>query len=284
MRMRSLVLMLAVSLATLAQAYTLQFKDAAGTTRTYRSQMAITGAMSGAGMNLPIEAVVEMALIEKVLDVRDQVSSVSYGSSNGVMRVKVTGLPGEEEEETIDQELPDFTFTYNRTPQGKVSNVKTHGEITHLFLGPVDMLLNPAENPGQGLELPAGDVKIGDTWTGTQTALVGAAQAKVTATYTLAGTEVVNGKTYLKITSDTVISVPGATIDTAEGDEENPVALVLNLKGRTTTLFDEAAGEPFRTTFTLAGTMTMSGPETMGMEVKTTLNVNGTMEKVANQG
>ncbi|MHB9107045.1 MAG: hypothetical protein ACYDCO_08320 [Armatimonadota bacterium] len=282
MRMRPLVLMLALSLAALAQAYTLQFKDAAGTTRTYKSQMTITGTMSGAGMTLPIEAAVEMALVEKVLDVRNQVSSVSYGSSNGVMRVKVTGLPGEEEEETIDQDLPDFTFTYNRTPQGKVSNVKTHGEITNLFLGPADMLLNPLENPGQGLELPAGDVKIGDTWTGTQTALVGTAQAKVTAKYTLAGTEVVDGKTYLKITSDTTISVPGATVNAGDQEKENPVALVLNLKGRTTTLFDQAAGAPFRTTFTLAGTMTMNGPETMGMEVKTTLNVSGTMEKAAN--
>jgi hypothetical protein len=282
--MRSLVLMLALGLAALAQAYTLQFKDAAGTTRTYKSQFTITGTMSGAGMNLPIEAAVEMALVEKVLGVQNQVSSVSYGAQNGMMHVKVSGMPGDEEEQTIDQEMPGFTFTYNRTPQGKVSNVKTSGDITNLLLGSADTLVNPTETPGQGLEFPAGDVKIGDTWSGSQTALVGAAQAKVTAKYTLAGTEVVNGKTYLKITCDTTVSIPQATLNPGDQQQQNPVALVVNLKGRATTLFDQAAGEPFRTTFALAGTMTMNGPETMGMEINTALTVNGTMEKVANEG
>jgi len=284
MRIRSLVLVLALGLATLAQVYSLQFKDAAGTTRTYQSQFTITGTMSGAGMNLPIEAAVEMALVEKVLGVQNQVSSVSYGSQGGTMHVKVSGLPGDEEEQTIDQAMPGFIFTFNRTPQGKVTNVKTKGDITNLILGSADTLVNPTETPGQGLEFPAGDIKIGDTWSGSQTAMVGAAQTKVTAKYTLVGTEVVNGKTYLKITCDTTISTPSATINAGDQAQQNPVALVVNLKGRTTTLFDQAAGEPFRTTFALAGNMTMNGPETMGMEVNTTLTVNGTMEKVANEG
>jgi len=282
MRIRSLVSALALILATLAaQAYTLQFKDAPGTTRTYKSKMAITGAMSAAGLNLPIDSTIDMTLMEKVLGVKDQVSSVAYGLQNGTLHLKVTGILGDDPEQTIDQDLPTFTFTFNRTPQGKVSNVKTEGEITNLFLGSADALTNPMESPGQGLEFPAGPLKIGDTWNGSQTAQVGNAQAKVTALYTLAGTEVVNGKTYLKITCDTTISVPGANMNAADNA---PMAMAMSLKGRTTTLFDEAAGEPFRTTFTMTGTVNMSSDETMGMEVKTTLNITGSMEKVANGG
>jgi len=274
--------MLALGLTTLAaQAYTLQFKDAAGTTRTYQSQMTITGAMTAAGMNLPVNATVEMALVEKVLGVTNQVSSVTYAMQNGAMHVKVTGIPGDNPEETVEQDIPGFTFTFNRTPQGKVSNVKMEGEITSMFLGSADALVNPMESPGQGLAFPAADLKIGDTWNGTQTTMVGNAPAKVTALYTLAGTEVVNGKTYLKITCDTTISVPGVNLNTNDGNKDipTPMALVMNLKGRTTTLFDEAAGEPFRTTFTMSGTMVMNSDETMGMDVNTTLNITGSMEK-----
>jgi len=279
MRIRALVMMLALALAALsAQGYTLQFKDSAGAARAYRSQMTITGVMSGAGLSLPLNATVDMTLLEKVLGVKDQVAAVSFGLQQGTMHLKVSGLPGEEEEQTIDQALPVFTFLFNRTPRGKVSNVKTQGEIASLFLGSADALVTPMSSPDRGLEFPAGELKIGDTWQGSQTALAGNAETRVTALYTLAGTQVVNGKTYLKINCDTTVSVPDTGMN---ADDDTEMAMNVILKGQSTTLFDEAAGEPFRTSFTMSGTLNMTGAETMGIEVKTTLNIAGSMEKMA---
>jgi|GEM_PF-1760407 len=280
MRIRALVMMLMLALTALAaQGYTLQFKDAAGTTRAYGSQMAITGVMSGAGLNLPLNATVDMTLLEKILGVKEQVASVTFGLQRGTMHLKVSGLPGEEEEQTIDQALPTFTFLFDRTPLGKVSNVQTQGEITDLFLGSADALITPMSSPDRGLEFPAGELKIGDTWQGSQTALAGNAQARVAAQYTLAGTEVVNGKTYLKIACDTTVSVPDTSM---KASDDQPMAMNVILRGQSTTLFDEGAGELFRTTFAMNGTLNMTGAETMGIEVQTTLNITGSMEKVAN--
>lgn len=282
MRIRTLWMTLALLLAALAtQGYALQFKDAAGTTRTYRSQMAITGTMTGGGLNLPLNATVEMILLEKVLGVRDEIASVTYGLQRGTLRLKVTGIPGEEKEQTFNQALPVFAFTFDRTPRGKVSNVKTQGEITGMFLGSADALMNPMATPDRGLEFPAGEVKVGDTWQGTQVALIGNAQARVAALYTLAGTEMVNGMTYLKITCDTTVSVPDTRV---KADDDAPMAMNVIMQGQSTTLFDEEAGEPFRTTFAMSGVLNMSGDDTMGMEVKTTLNSTGSMERVANGG
>ena len=46
----------------------------------------------------------------------------------------VSGLPGEESTQQIEQPIPDMTMTYNRTPLGKISDFKMSGAAAG-FLG-----------------------------------------------------------------------------------------------------------------------------------------------------
>ena len=80
-------------------------------------------------------------------------------------------------------------------------------------------------------------------------------------TNTLTGTKVVDGVTYLVITSDLTGSVANLAVTTAPtgNQQASPIGISMTLTGKSTTLFDPNAGETRDTTFTMTTDVTMSG-------------------------
>ena len=283
MRIRTLLCLVTMLILTAlsAQAYRLQFKDTAGATRNYAMTVNTKGTMSVMGMSMPLTSVTTMTAVEKVLNVKNGSASVSYEIKDGKIKVTIAGIPGEDEPQTVDQPMPGFTMTYDRTPLGKVSNVKMTGEITNM-LGGFDP--SSSQYPGQGLEFPDKDLKAGDTWTGQQSLEVApGSTVDMKAKYTLTGTKVVEGKTYLVLTCDITASAPKITITQPENKDQpaeaQPAITGLTLKGKATTLFDEAAGEIFSETFTMDVSMNLAGGIGEAGAVKMTMDGTLTRKK-----
>lgn len=251
MRIRSLMAMAALlMLATLsAHAFRLQFKDNAGDERTYAATMSMKGAMDMMGMSMPMTTTSSFTAIEKVLAVKDSVATVSYEVKDGKSVTEIIGM-GDEDPQTVEQPIPGFTLTYNRTPQGRVSNIKMTGEATALLGGFSDMMNNQMQYPGQGLEFPDKELKAGDTWTGKQEMeLFPGSKLTINAKYTLVGTRAVKGKTFLVVKCDLDAKMANAKIKTPATEAEAAIDITLGmaLKGTGETLFDEANGSLYET-------------------------------------
>ncbi len=266
--------------ALTAQAARIAFNDTAGAIRTYKTDIKVTGTMSAMGINAPIDAVVNQTMVEKVTDVQDGKATVNTSQKEGSVEVKISGLPdenGETKAQTIKQDLPAMSIDFTRTAQGKVSDVKMDGDVTKMFGGADGGALNMTQFPGQGIEFPAGDVKVGDTWSGKESMkLSGDSTLDVAIKYTLTGTKVVDGKTYLVITADIDTNVPKLKTKTGAGAAATDMTLSFTLKGQAITLFDEKAGEIFKEYFDLASTMNMTGGDNAA---KMDMVIKGTMQK-----
>jgi hypothetical protein len=198
---------------------------------------------------------------------------------NGKVIARVTP-PGEDQEQKIEQAMPLFTINYDRTPLGHVTNVKVSG----LPSDQSDLMGAQAQYPGQGLEFPDRDLKIGDSWDGKQAlSLVTGSTIDIKVKYTLTGTKVVNGTTYLVLRSDIntkvnkmPIAMPAA--DGAGSDGQKATA-DMTITGSVTELFDEAAGQIGNSTLNLNVDMTMSaaGGDAAGMNLAMKMKIDGEM-------
>jgi hypothetical protein len=249
-----------------AQAYRLTFKDTTGVVRSYQIVADMKGSMEMLGSTVPVTSTTKMLAVEKVLAVRNGISSLSFELKDGTTKMGIGALPGDAEGQNIEQPLPGFTINYDRTPQGKVSNLKTSGELASRFGGMFDTLNNSSQYPGQGLEFPNKELAAGDTWVGKQTVeFFPGSQIHVTAKYTLVGTRVVQGKTYLELKCDMTGTMPAAAIKmpTLGGDDAAAApttTMGMTLSGQSTSLFDEAAGEIYGTTYTMKVKIDMTTP------------------------
>jgi hypothetical protein len=149
--------------------------------------------------------------------------------------------------------MPDFTMTYVRTPQGKVSHFLMTGGLSDMLGTQFNGVNSQTEYPGQGLEFPAKDLAPGDTWTGKTTmSLFPGSQLDVTANYTLLTPKKINGKTYMVIACDMSGKMTPATMNApggATGGQQ--MSFGMTMTGTSKTLFDEDAGQLVATTYTM---------------------------------
>jgi hypothetical protein len=278
MRRLSLALIGALLAAATAQAVTLTFKDTPGAVRRYASTMTLTGSSQTVMGALPIDAKATMNLAEQVLGVKDGAATINYKLADGSMTVTVAGLPGADGPEVVTQAIPATATTFTRTPQGRVTAMAAQGFGPQVLGGGLDGVTNRLQHAGQGLEFPTGDVKVGDTWTGTVSTDLNGATAQATTTSKLTGTETVNGKTYQKIVTDITMRVPKLTMPTTVGIN---VTLDITLTGKATELFDAQAGELYRTDITgrVVMVMTPEGANDVGVSTTTLDLVGQTVRK-----
>lgn len=263
-----------------AQAYQLRFKDTAGATRTYTNAIQVNGTAQAMGFSVPVSGTVNFTLVEKV-NTANGTANITTTLQNGTAKLTLT-MPGQEEAQTINQPIPTITITYDRTPLGAVSNVKTSG-LSGDVAGMPSQLLNNIQTPGQTLQFPARELQVGDTWTGTQSIPLGPGNnATVNVTYTLVGEETVNGRTFLRVTTVATANVPSVTITASQlpGQPPTQMTLSLNLNLNGSTLFDAAAGQVNQSTYT-GTTATTIIPEggTADSAITVNLNINGTMQQ-----
>lgn len=266
-----------------AQGYRLAFRHTAGTTRTYANTIKVSGNVDAMGLAVPITGTVTFTLTEQVTAVNpDGSANITTQLTNGNAQLTITGLPGQEEPQTISQVIPPVTLTYTRTPQGAVRNLTTSGMATSLPGLPVE-LLNNLQTPGQILTFPDRTLQIGDTWASDLQAEVAPGQPiSITATNQLAGIEQVAGKDYLRVMTAATANVPGVVISTDQipGQPATQLKMSLKLTMNAITLFDATAGEVFRTTFTGdAQTTVVPVDGSPAMAITANLRLEGTMQK-----
>ena len=249
-----------------AQAYRLQFKDVIGATRQYNIRMVQTGQVNFAGVQAPVVSNSTMTAIEKVTAVNNGVATLSYMAKNGSVTMKISNLPGDEEEQTITQPIPDLAISYDRTALGKVSNMHITGQqssvLDGMFNGPTGQL----QVPGQTFTFPDKDLKAGDSWDCTATFPIGEnGKLQVQGKYTLVGTKLGDdGNTYLQIDGDIAISVKDMTVKIPMGDQTLAMTINIDMKGKETTLFDEAAGAVAQENMKFSGTTEVTTPGAEG--------------------
>ncbi len=277
-----LVALLAVS-SLAAQAYRLQFKDAQGISRQYSTKVVVSGNVSMGTLSSPLDSTMKMTAVELINAVANGKSSVTYSVTNGTMSTKLPNILDDatQQGQDIEQAMPDFSMDFDRTPFGKISNLKMNGEANNLFMGLPNEVNNRLINPGDGLEFPNKDLQPGDTWSGKSTVpLAGDSKVQLTANYTLVGTKVAeNGKTYLQVDVDLTINIPKLAVNAGQGDQAMSMDMAMNLKGKETVLFDELAGELYQSSCKMAGTVTVTAPgqiEAMPMTLSTNILVKKT--------
>ncbi|MHB9133585.1 MAG: hypothetical protein ACYDBB_21180 [Armatimonadota bacterium] len=260
-----------------AGAYQLRFKDAAGAMRTYRFEIKTTGTATSGTSTIPLDSTAVMTTVEKILNVKNGLSSISYEMRDGEMTGKFTP-PGADKPQTVKMPLPAMSMSFERSPLGKVTNARMSGQMTGMMNSQLDVL-NKYQNPGQGLEFPEKELKDGDTWGGAQTIpLDGDNKLEVTAKYTLIGTKVDNGRSLLQIDCDLAVKATNFTIKITQGDKDESMTISIDLTGKTTTFFDEAAGGIYSTTVKLANTTTtILGKEPTPLKMNTV--IEGTMTR-----
>lgn len=276
-----LVALLAVSCLS-AQAYRLQFKDAQGARRVYKTRVGITGNFNMGSISAPVESTMTMTAQEQVSAVTNGKASVSYAVKNGSASIKVPSLGGEDgAPQTIEQSIPDFSMDFLRTPTGKISNLKVSGEASSLLGGPPNEVNNLLINPEEGLEFPDKDLQPGDTWSRTTTVALNAdSKLVVVANYTLVGTKVAeNGKTYLQVDVDLAMSLPKLAVTAGQGDQALNADMGLALKGKETVLFDEQAGELVQSACKMTGSVAMAAPGLADMPMQMTLSADILVKK-----
>lgn len=275
----SLTLVILLGVAALAATppttYHLAFNDQEGTTRSYANVMKLTGTATGGGLSIPLTATVTSTTKEKVTRVKDGLASLTVDVVDGTIAMTLTDLPGADAEQTINQALPAFGLTCDRTAQGKVTNIKYTGEATQILGPPLDAFTSQLQTPGQNMAFPTKGVKIGESWDAKEVVdLGGGSTVQATAHYTFVGLESVEGKSYAHITCALTANADKIAINIGEGDQPMKATVTLALSGNEKTLFDIQAGQIFRSTF--KGTINLEMPLPDGTPLKSTMTVNTT--------
>ena len=286
MRIRTLLSLVGILCvaAVSAHAYRLAFSDPQGAVRNYKADMTMKGTANVLGITAPLSSTISMTMTEKVLTKNaDGTSSISFAVKNGKM-VASTTIPGDDDATTKTQPLA-FSMTYDRTPLGKVTNLKmiaTPG-------GGADLLgagmSGQVQYPGQGVQFPDKDLNIGDSWDTTQQIEpMPGLKVNMTQTNTLTATRVVNGKTLLVITSTFTADAKNAHVNVplpagnGVGDNKATQALTLDMtiSGTSTALFDPQAGELGDDNFTLNISMNMQIGDAEAGGVNSTMTMTAT--------
>ena len=146
-----------------------------GVSRQYHTKVGLSGNVSMGTVSSPIESTITMTALEQINAVANGKSSVTYSLKNGTVSVKLPNLMGDDNTpQSIDQPMPDFAMDFDRTPLGKISNLKMSGEAGNLLGGAPNQVNNQLINPEEGLEFPDKDLQPGDTWTRTTTVSINA--------------------------------------------------------------------------------------------------------------
>lgn len=235
-----------------AQAYRLAFKYTPNTRLTYGSTVNISGTTQTMGMSIPMNGTVAMSMVETVVGVNDDGSAnLIMSMQNGCANITLSGLPGDQPTQTINQPIPAMTMSYTQSPLGAVSNMKMSGQAALIPGFDANMLTN-LQGPGQGMSFPDRDLQIGDSWTADQTMEIMPGQ-KLTLkmTHRLVDAETVNGKTLLKILTDVAANLPNSTFTVPVGEGQPPVSISMSMGMQMTgaTLLNPDAGEIQQSTF-----------------------------------
>ena len=269
-----------------AQAVRLAFNDTAGAARTYHSDIALTGSFTAEGVDeaMPLTGHVTFTMVEKVLAVKaDGTASVSNEITDGGINMTL----GEQE---VKYPLKGYKATFDRSPQGKVTNLKSTGDPTSNAIDQMQTMGFGSEwkliaELGQRFALPAKDLQPGDCWDSKQSEEVSPGNAvTMTESSKLIGNAVVEGNTYQQIDSTTTLTTPEQKTKSSAAGMSIAIAMQVSMTAKSTTYFDAQAGQIFRTAYTGATNMhmTVDGP-TGPLAIKGTMNMDGGMKKVAAQ-
>ncbi len=290
MRIRTLLSVIGILCvaAVSAQAYRLAFSDPPGTERNYKADITMKGSADVLGISVPLGSTVTMTMAEKVLTKNaDGTSSISFAVKDGKM-MATAQMPGDDDPTTKTQPL-NFSMTYNRTPAGKVSNLKmiaTPGGGADLLSAGMG---NEVQYPGQGVQFPDKELNIGDAWdTNQQIEPFPGVKVTMKQTNTLTGVKTINGKTFLLISSDLSatakdvkvnMTLPGTT-GTGASDAQQ-LTLGMTITGSSTAQFNAQAGELGDENFTLNIDLNMQvGGADVGVNSKMTMTATGKMLRV----
>jgi len=267
------------------QAVKLAFCDVAGASRTYHSDIALKGNFTAEGMDEPMALTgnVTFTMVEKVLAVK---SDGTANLSNEITEGDITMNLGEQE---MKYPLAGYKATFDRTPQGKVTNLKSIGDPTASVLSQMESMGFGNEwkliaELGQRFAFPTGDVNVGDSWQSTQAEELSPGKVvTMKEQNTLKGPETVDGASYLRIDSVTSLETPEQTTKTSAAGQSIGLTMKMSMTANSKTYFDARAGQIYRTAYQGVTNMHMSVDSPAGaMVIKGTMNMNGGTKKQPN--
>jgi hypothetical protein len=269
--------MLVIGATLAAQAARLQYKDVAGIARTYQASYTMRGQFTiPGGGTMPMNMVMSFTVREKVRSVNaNGTASISSEMKDGSITMTISG-----EEQKMP--FPAFEMTYDRTPLGKMTNLKMTGEGAETLkqMSSMGMNQNFMSQFGQGFEFPNRELVAGDTWKVTQPfEMMPGMKLDMTALFTLTGPKSVDNKNYLQIDTDMSMNMPKATLKGPDG-AASAMSMAMQMKAKATTLFDETAGALFGAIFngTMNMQMTMTDPDAGAITMSGALTISGTMK------
>ncbi|HOS43221.1 MAG TPA: hypothetical protein PK794_05965 [Armatimonadota bacterium] len=271
--------MLVVGSALAAQAARLQYKDAAGTVRTYQATYDITGqfTLPGGGA-MPLRMAMRFTVREKVIAVKaDGTAAISSEMTDGTMKMTVLG-----EEQELP--FPSVLMTYDRTPLGKMTNLKMSGEGAETMKQMQNMGLNQnfMSQFGQGFEFPNRELQVGDTWKVTQPfEVMPGMKMDLTALFKMIGAKTVDNRNLLQIDTDMSLAMPQAELKGPDGAPLG-MTMAMQMTAKATSYFDEAAGALYGANFSGTINMQMAGKggEAGAQNMHGTMTISGTMKQV----
>lgn len=267
---------LLVGTALSAHAVRLAYSQQVGSSRTYLSSFTMTGNIAMPGQDsMKLDSSFSTTTEEKILAVnQDGAASVSMDMKNGNMKMTVAG-------QTQQMPIPAMQMTFDRTKLGKVSNMQMQGEAVDQMPGMNNMQFNQL---GTSYAFPDRDLNAGDAWEDKTTLEIPfLGEATIVTKNTLVGTKIVDGKTYLQIDSTMTMTTPGTASTMGEGEQQMTMKMAIKLTGTASSLWNEEAGELFRSTVKADMIMNMTMTSADGQSMNTTMNMkmNGTMKKTA---
>ncbi len=278
-----LALMLA-GLSMAAQAVRLEYKETAGTKRSMSSVLNVKGTIQGGGLVAPFVANTSFVTVETVTAVNNGVANIVTEGRDGKVTLTVSGLPndqGELESQTIEQAMPGFTFNFQRTPTGRVSNIKFSGDAAKVLGDPTQPWTTSGQFPGQELQFPTGDVQIGDSWDAQQALVLGnTGKADVVARYQLVGSKVIDGRTLMQINGTYTVTVTKMTINMDLFGQKVPMLMDMVMKGTSVSMFDAAAGQLVSETFSANSEMALTSESMSALNATTNMSIEGVSKRI----
>jgi hypothetical protein len=182
-----------------------------------------------------------------------------------------------------------MTMTFERTPQGKVSNMEMSGEGAEMLkgmqgMGGMGMNQNMISQLGGAIEFPNRELSVGDTWKMTMPPVepMPGMKLDIAGLYKYVGTKVTDGKNLMQVDTAMTMKMPKTAMKAPDGSSLG-MSMTMNMTAKATTLFDEAAGALFSGSFSGAMTMAMSmkNPETgEAMNMSGNMTMTGWMKQV----
>ncbi len=279
-----LLTILAIGATLTAQAARLQYKDVAGVTRTYKASYTMKGSFNIPGQGaMPMNMVMTFTVREKVLQVAND------GSAQIMDELKDGSITMTMDGKDMKQAFPGMTMTFERTPQGKVSNMEMSGEGAEMLkgmqgMGGMGMNQNMISQLGGAIEFPNRELSVGDTWKMTMPPVepMPGMKLDIAGLYKYVGTKVTDGKNLMQVDTAMTMKMPKTAMKAPDGSSLG-MSMTMNMTAKATTLFDEAAGALFSGSFSGAMTMAMSmkNPETgEAMNMSGNMTMTGWMKQV----